>query len=467
MRLRRAGVHTLTLFEKAESLGGTWRDNIYPGCACDIPSYLYSLSFELETSWSRKWAPGAEILDYIRRCVDRYQLEPHIRFGVEIASARFHDDRGVWHIRTTAGDEHEAEILVSAVGQLSRPRIPELPGLDSFTGPRLHTAQWDPACEFDGKNVAVVGNAASAVQVVPQLAPVASELRVFQRSANWMMPKHDRPFKAWEKTVLGRVPLAARLYRWWLWLAHEVRLPMIWQGGLFSRIGTALARRNLRRQISDPDLEAKLTPDYPIGGKRILVSDDYYQSIVEHGIEIVADLIDHVTPDALITRDGTRYPTDVLVFATGFETTSFLAPMELFGPDDRALGEVWSEGAEAYLGMSVAGFPNFFMMYGPNTNLGHSSVLYMIECQARYITDCVQQVIRNDLTSIDVRQDIMDDFNSELQRRLSRTVWALPQDNWYKIASGKIVNNWAGSTVEYWRKTRRVDLAAYHCKARP
>jgi cation diffusion facilitator CzcD-associated flavoprotein CzcO len=466
MRLKQAGIGSFTIFEKSDRLGGTWRDNTYPGAACDSPSFAYCFSFEQKTDWSRKWAGQEEILDYLGHCAGKYGLLPQIRFETEITGARFDADAGVWQLSSSDGEEFSAEILVSSVGQLNRPFVPEIPGLDRFRGEWFHSARWNHEVDLEGRNVAVVGNAASAIQFVPQIAPRAKQLHIFQRSANWMLPKLDREYSEGEKRRFTRHPLLARLYRWWIWLSFELRYPIFRRNGFLSKRLEGLAERSMRAVVADPQLQEVLVPDYPIGGKRILISDDYYPTLNRDDVEVVTCGIDHLTGDAVVTRDGRTIPMDVVILATGFESTAFLAPMAIAGLDRRSLESEWKEGAQAHLGMSVAGFPNFFMTYGPNTNLGHNSILFMIECQARYIVDCIRQLVARDLKYLDLRREVMDAYNERLQQELERTVWAATGKSWYKTEDGRITNNWSGTTTRYWWRTRKLDLSLYHQVAR-
>jgi cation diffusion facilitator CzcD-associated flavoprotein CzcO len=462
IKLKQAGIETFTIFEKSDRVGGTWRDNTYPGAACDTPAFSYCFSFEQKTDWSRKWVPQPEILGYLEHCVRKYGLEPHLRFGSEVESARFDEHESVWRIRTTAGEEVAADVVVSGVGQLNRPSVPDLPGLHDFRGPCFHSARWDHTVDLAGKQVAVVGNAASAIQFVPQIAPEAGRLRIFQRSPNWMLPRLDRAYTEKEKQRFARFPLLAKLYRWWIWLQHESRFPAFRRNAVVSRWLARIAEQNMRDQISSPELQHALVPDYPVGGKRILISDDYYATLERDDVELVTSPIDRLREDGLVTCDGRVHPADVVILATGFESTAFLAPMAIEGLGGRALTDEWKEGARAYLGMTVAGFPNFFMMYGPNTNLGHNSIIFMIECQTRYIIDCVRQLFGRRVDSIDLRADVMESYNAKLQEELSRTVWSATGKSWYKTSDGKITNNWSGTTARYWWKTRRADLRLYH-----
>jgi len=465
--LKKAGIASFTILEKANRVGGTWRDNTYPGAACDLRAFAYCFSFAQKTDWSRKWPPQPEILEYMEACARRFDLMRHIRFDSEVTAASFDADAGVWRLRTGNGDEIEADILVSGVGQLHRPYVPNIPGLETFAGESFHSARWNHAYDLHGKTVAVVGNAASAIQFIPEIAKEVQTLYVFQRSANWIMPRGDRPYRAWEKALL-RFPPIARLNRWFIWAQHELGYAMIVKPGSFLGRRMALrARAFIDAQVADPTLREMLVPDYPFGGKRALISDDYYPALNRANVRVVTDGIDHITRDAIVTKDETVRSVDAFIFATGFDTHNFLAPMRITGLDGRVLGEVWKDGAEAYLGITVPGFPNLFLMYGPNTNLGHNSIIFMIECQTRYIMDALRQMRRDGLAFIDVRPEVMAAFNRKIQTELAHTTWALTDHSWYKTADNRITNNWPGTTIAYWWRTRRCDLDDYRHARHP
>lgn len=467
IQLKKAGFHDFTLYEKAGGIGGTWRDNSYPGAACDVRSHLYSFSFEPNPDWSRTYATQPEILRYLEYCVDKYDLLPHIRFHTEMASARFDASRGLWCLRTRDGQELEAEVVVSGVGQLNRPYTPAIPGLESFGGTHFHSARWNHEHDLSGKTVAVIGNGASAIQFIPQIAPKVGKLLVFQRSPNWVIPKTDRKISELKKRLFRRFPSLAALHRASIYWELEFRFFAFRQHSFLSKLFEQVARFHLRRHISNPKLREALTPDYPVGCKRILLSDDYYPALERKNVELVTTGIERIEGSALVTQDGRRHEVDTLIFATGFEATSFLAPMRFQGLGGRELHEVWKDGAEAYLGLAVSGFPNFYMLYGPNTNLGHNSIVLMIESQVRYIVQCVQAMKERDLLWLDVTPEAMRTFNTELQQELSRSVWAANCGSWYKTASGKITNNWSSFVTEFDRRTRRPDWVAFHQEARP
>ena len=466
IQLKKAGIDSFTIFEKADRLGGTWRDNTYPGAACDVPSFSYCFSFEQKRDWSRKWSPQEEIRDYMDHCARKYDLLHHIRFATEIAGARFDEGEGVWHLRTVSGEEVAAEVLVSAVGQLNRPLIPDIPGLDCFQGARFHSARWRHDCDLTGKRVAVIGNAASAIQFIPQIAPRVGHLSIFQRSANWMLPRGDRAYRAWEKWCFTHVPLLARLYRWKIWLQLEMRFPLFRRNRFLAWGVRRMAEKSLGELVADPRLRPVLLPDYPVGGKRILISDDYYQTFTRKNVELVTSRIDHLTENAVVTRDGAAHPADVVILATGFQSTAFLAPMHIEGPGGRSLTAEWADGAHAYRGITVAGFPNFFMMYGPNTNLGHNSIIFMLESQTRYILGGIRTLIARNLRYLDVDPEVMRAYDERVQAELADTVWAATGKSWYKTDAGRITNNWSGSTLRYWWTTRRFDCEHYRAQPR-
>jgi cation diffusion facilitator CzcD-associated flavoprotein CzcO len=456
-RLLEQGVRDVTVLERGERVGGTWRDNTYPGAACDVPSHLYSLSFAPNPRWSRRYSPQAEILAYLEGVAAARGVLPLVRFGVAVESARWDEDAGAWRVLGRHGDaqvEYEAEVLVSGCGQLSRPSIPDLPGRETFAGPSFHSARWEASVALRGRRVAVIGSAASAVQIVPAIAPEVAHLDVYQRTPNWIVPREDRAYTELEKAAFARAPFLHRAYRLAIYLGYEVRIAGFLQLPGAYPWGERLARRHLEAQVRDPLLRAKLTPDYPIGCKRILTSDDYYPALQRANVSLETAPIERIAREGVVTRDGVLHPADVLVWATGFASTEFLAPMAIVGRDGRRLADAWSNGAEAYLGLMVSGFPNLFLLYGPNTNLGHNSILFMIESQVRYLTACVRALRAGGVRSFDVRPEAMRAFNERLQRDLGRTVWSRDCGSWYKDARGKITNNWSGSTVRYAWATR-------------
>jgi cation diffusion facilitator CzcD-associated flavoprotein CzcO/acetyl esterase/lipase len=462
--LKRAGVDSLTIFEKAEGVGGVWRDNTYPGAACDVPSHLYSFSFEPNPDWSRRYSPQSEILDYLERCVEKYGLRPDLRLGTEVSRAEFDERGGIWRIELTGGEAVEADVLVSACGQLSRPALTRIEGAERFAGPIFHTARWDHGVDIEGKRVAVIGTGASTVQVVPAIAGSVSHLDVYQRSAPYVIPKKDRPYMPWERRLFRWFPparLAARLTQW---LFFEVFIAAFNQFKAVGRLGVGMCERHLDDQVSDPELKRALTPDHVLGCKRVLISPDYYATLDRPNVELVPQGVRELTDRGVVAEDGSERPADVIVLSTGFESTRFLAPMEIRGLGGLDLNEVWREGANAYLGMTVASFPNLFVMYGPNTNLGSGSIIFQLESQMTYIADAVDRLRRTG-GWLSVWPEVQRAFDSEMQDRLSTSVWQTGCNNWYVDEHGRNTNNWPGFTLEYRRRTRRLDPSEYEVGA--
>ena len=463
MRLKQAGVDDFLILEKAATLGGTWRDNTYPGASCDAPSFLYSFSFAQKTDWSRRFAWQPELLGYSTELAVRHGLLSHCRFAAEVLRACYDDNANTWTLTCSDGTQVVADFVVTAVGQLNRPAVPSLPGLESFAGTHFHSAQWNHAVELAGRRVAVVGNAASAVQFVPQIAPLVARLTVFQRSANWLLPRKDRLYAPRTQRLLTRFPALARLYHdaQWFYFGEMQLTPLMKQ----VRVVQALARRralaHLRRQVRDPALRARLVPTYPIGAKRVLFNDDYYPALARPNVVLVTDGIERIEPAGIRSHDGELHEADVIVFATGFRSTEFLAPIEVTGRDGRRLQDEWRDGARAYLGVAVSGFPNFFMLYGPNTNLGHNSILVMIEAQVGYVLDAMGKMRARGVRRLDVRRPVMDAYNRRLQQDLAKSVWSTIDASWYKTADGTITNNWPHSTIRYRRLLREARLEDY------
>ncbi|MCU1455737.1 MAG: putative flavin-binding monooxygenase [Acidimicrobiales bacterium] len=454
IRLRQAGIDSFTIFEKAERIGGTWRDNTYPGAGCDVPSHLYSFSFVPKHDWSRKFPGQAEILEYLDDCVERFELRPHVRFGTEVTAATFDATAGCWQLDLADGSTHVADVLVAATGQLNRPHVPDIEGLDSFAGPSFHSARWDHDIDLTDRDVAVVGIGASAIQFVPEIAPKVRTLTLFQRSSNYVAPKPDKPISARTQWLFRNVDPLRRLYRAQIWLRFDAKFTWFRQGSRIGRLGERKFEQGLAPLVSEELSRQALVPDYPLGCKRILISNDWYPTLLRPNVSVVTDGVDRVTPHGIVAG-GTERTADVIVFGTGFQTTSFLAPMVVTGLGGRDLHETWSDGAEAHLGMTVAGFPNLFLLYGPNTNLGHNSIIFMLERQIGYVLQCLRRLASERLAWIDVRPEAMARSNRRLQQELDRTVWAAGCHSWYKNPAGKITNNWSSYTWRYWLRTAR------------
>ena len=457
IRLKQAGCESFVLYEKADEVGGTWRDNGYPGAGCDVPSRLYSFSFERKADWSHHYAEQPEILRYMQDCVERYGLGPKIRFGTEIAAARFDDGEGVWHLTTRKGEVFTADVVVTGLGQLNRPTVPELEGLADFAGTTFHSARRNHAHDLRGERVGVIGSGASAVQFVPRIAPVVSKLHVFQRSPNWILRRNDAAYAALTKSVFRMAPGLEWLHRAATFWEHETRALAL--GGPLAPVVRTLversARKHLEEQVLDPELRRKLLPDYDVGCKRVLISDDFYPALTRDNVEVVTTPIARVTRDGIVTGAGRHVDVDTLIFATGFDTLHFLAPVDVQGRGGARLADAWRDGAEAYLGTVVSGFPNFFVLYGPNTNLGHNSIIFMIECQVDWIMRCLEELDTRGRSWLDVRREAMVESNRALGDRLRGTVWMTGCESWYKTASGKVTNNWPGFAFRFWLATRK------------
>ncbi len=462
IQLKRAGFHDFVILEKEATLGGTWRDNCYPGAACDVPSFSYCFSFAQKKDWSRKWSPQSEIFAYMQELAREHDLLPHIRFRQVVSSARFDPAHAQWKVRTHSGETFSGNALVMGVGQLHEPFIPDIPGRNRFSGKSFHSARWDHSYDLRGKRVAVIGNAASAIQFIPQIAPQVRELWIFQRSANWMLPRGDRAYTAFEKWLFRSVPGWTELYRFLLWLRLELLfLPVIQRKQWAVRFYRRLALKYLQETVRDPKLREKLVPDYPIGAKRILISDDYYQTLNLPHVQVITERIEQCTERGIRTRDGREFEVDAIIFATGFRTNPFLAGMEIEGLPGHVLARDWANGAYAYHGITVPGYPNFFLLYGPNTNLGHNSILFMLECQFHYIVQALSLLARQEAAYLEVRQDVFEAFYRDIQQALAHTAWAHVPHSWYKDSAGRITNNWPYSTFWYWWKTRRLEPRDY------
>lgn len=465
-KLLEAGRDDFILLEKADAIGGTWRDNHYPGCACDIPAHLYSFSFEPNSEWSSAYAPQPEIRAYMERCASKWQLHRKTRFGAEVVRADLDERAATWTVRTKDGRRFEADALVAGLGGLSRPAIPQLPGLDAFAGRTWHSAQWDHDAPLDGAKVAVIGTGASAIQFVPRIAPRVARLDLYQRTPPWVLPRADRTFTPAQRWAFRHVPGWRRLYRAGLYLGHELRaIPFALEPRLL-QYAQPLAKKHLHRQIQDPALRARLTPDYVMGCKRILISNDYYPTLARPNVDLVTDGIREITRDGVVATDGTERKVDAIVFGTGFAIHDYLGGLQVHGRGGAELGARWRVEPEAYLGTMVDGFPNLFTLIGPNTGLGHTSMLVMIEAQVRLVVSCLETMRARNIALVEPRADVVRDYNDELQRRLGKTVWATGCKSWYLDDSGKNTTVWPGFTLEFAARTRRFDPGHYVLRGR-
>lgn len=460
IKLKEAGNHSFVILEKARDIGGTWRENTYPGCACDVPSHMYSFSWERNPRWSRMYSSQPEILAYLKHCVAKYGLAPHVRFGAELREAVFDEANHFWQVRTGDGKTLSARFLVSAMGALSRPAYPQLPGMERFQGIAFHSAEWRHDVDLSGKRVAVIGTGASAIQFVPQIAPRVAQLTLFQRTPAWVLPKLDRPIGRVEQAIYRSLPGAMGLFRNFIYWRQE----LLGLGFVHPRLmekAKKMALAHMARQIPDPALRDKLTPRYTIGCKRILLSNDYFPALARPNVHVVTEGIAEVRERSILGKDGVEYPADAIIYGTGFRVTDLLTPVRFIGRGGIDLNDAWRNGPEAYLGMMSAGFPNLFMLLGPNTGLGHNSVVFMVEQQIAYALQCMRLLRKRGQTAIDVRADAQREFNRELQRRLQSTVWATGCKSWYQDANGKNVTLWPGFTFQYWKAMRKVNRAHF------
>lgn len=443
------------VLERAGDVGGTWRDNIYPGVACDTQSHHYSFSFAPNPDWSRRFAPGAEIHAYLRDTAHRFGLMSNIRFGCAVTRLRFDPDACVWHVESDLG-RFRARAVVTATGQLTEPAFPPLPGLADFAGPVLHTAKWDPEFYAANKRVGVIGTGASAIQLVPELAADAGHLTLFQRSAPWMCPKDDRAFTEAEKRRFRRFPFWQRLYRYSIYWSWERSWPEFLDGSRKQKLRRKALLEWLETQLPSQQLRDRMTPDYPLGCKRVLLSDTFLPALERENVEVCTTPIQRILPEGVELAGGRRIELDALALATGFAAQEFLPGLSVIGEKGHELHEVWNRagGAEGYLGMMVPGFPNFFMMYGPNTNLGHNSIVFMLECQAHFISKALRRLLRPRKRAITVTVREMAAYQKKLQSELARTAWAGDCTSWYKAGADKITSNWSTNTVSYWLKSR-------------
>lgn len=461
LELLRSGVDDFTILERADDLGGVWRDNTYPGAACDVPSPLYSWSVEPRPDWPRRFSEQADIYDYIQRVVAKYDLTKRIRFGVEVSAAEFDEQTGKWQIRTVDDDRITTDVLIPAVGQLSRPAWPNIPRIDTFTGHAFHSAEWNHEVDLTGKRIACIGTGASTIQYIPQIQPKAEHLTLFQRSAAWLLPKPDVQYSERHHTMFEYFPPSRWLERFGIWLFFEMMALALTDLPWIRKPTTMVADKFREKQVPDPVLREKLTPDYEPGCKRALFSNDYFPALGQPNVSVETTGIDAITPNGVRTADGVEHDVDVIIYGTGFKGTDFLAPMNIYGTNGRKLTDAWAdEGARAYLGISVPHFPNLFMLYGPNTNVGSGSVIYMLESQARYIRQIIEYLHKRPGRAIAAREETEQRWDDWLQKRLVETPWNFCS-SWYRNASGRITNNWPGATLLYRWKTRRFEPADY------
>ncbi len=473
IKLKQDGIHDFVLLERGDDIGGTWRDNSYPGCACDIPSNLYSFSFALNPNWSRAFSPQPEIQSYLQRCTDDFNLRPHIYLGADVLEARWDEGRKRWRIRTARG-ELTARVLIAAQGPLSAPSTPDLPGLADFAGVAFHTATWRHDVDLTGKRVAIIGTGSSSIQLLPFVQKQAAHLTLFQRTAPWVVPRRDRAIKPWQQQVYRRIPLAQKAVRAGLYVGHELMVPAFTGNERASALFEKRARQHLAQQVADPELRAKLTPHFRFGCKRVLISNDYYPALCQPNVDVATNSITEVVPEGIATlgADGERviHPVDVIIFGTGFHVTDSPLPRQLIGKDGRTLQERWADdgGVSALHGTTVAGFPNLFLLVGPNTGLGHNSIIFMIESQLSYLLDALHTMQERRATTIEPLTQVQQAYNMEIQHQLAGTVWNSGGcTSWYLDEHGRNTSLWPTFTFRYRQLMRRFDPTDYELGQAP
>jgi cation diffusion facilitator CzcD-associated flavoprotein CzcO len=460
IRLKHDGIDDFVILERADDLGGTWRDNSYPGCACDVPSHLYSFSFAPNPRWTSTFSGQPEIWQYLRECADRYGIGPHIRFAEEVLEAAWDEDARRWRLRTSSRAV-TADVLVSGAGALSEPSVPRLPGLETFAGTTFHSARWNHEHDLTGRDVAVIGTGASAIQFVPQIQPQVRRLLVFQRTPPWIVPRRERPLTRVEHAVYRALPAAQLAMRAAIFGARELFVLRF----VHPREGAAnerLARRHLEKQVPDPELRARLTPNYRMGCKRILISNDFYPALTQPNVKLVTDAIREIRPNRILTADGVDHEVDTIIFGTGFHVTDLPIAERVRGRDGRTLAETWSGSPRAHLGTTVSGFPNLFILLGPNTGLGHNSVVYMIEAQIEHLRGALRTLDRERATVLEPRAEAQQAFVTDVDRRMAGTVWTTGGcTSWYLDSTGRNSTIWPGFSFNFRKRVARFDPKEY------
>jgi cation diffusion facilitator CzcD-associated flavoprotein CzcO len=461
IRLKKAGIDDFVILESAEDLGGTWRENRYPGAACDVPSPVYSFSFELSSKWSRMFAPQKEILAYLLHCAEKYDIRRHIRFRSLVTAADYDEAQGIWTTTIRDGQTIESRYLILCCGGLSRPSHPKIEGIKDFGGALFHTAQWPQDISLKGKRVAVIGTGASAIQIVPAIASEVAQLKVFQRTPAWILPKLDGPISQRQQGILEKIPLLGRLLRIALYWFLEIQV-LAFLNPKLVKFGEKEALAYMKKEVKDPAVQAQLTPNYIMGCKRVLLSNDFYKTLNLEHVRLVTQGIQRMTPQGILSTDGQLHEVDVIICATGFLAAEGGAPFPIRGLGSRDLDQAWREGAEAYLGTTMTGFPNLFFIVGPNSGLGHNSIVFVIESQVNYILSGLKKVMKRKAKSFQVKPEVQAAFNSRLQQRFKHTVWETHRcSSWYRTKAGRNTSIWPGFSFEMRLRTLRFDLGSY------
>jgi cation diffusion facilitator CzcD-associated flavoprotein CzcO len=462
IRLQQEGRRDFIVLERGDDVGGTWWANTYPGCRCDVPSHLYSFAFAPNPTWTRTYSPQAEILEYLRDCADRYGVRPRIRFGCELEDARW--EGGRWRLDTSQGPI-EANVLILATGPLSAPSVPSLPGLDDFAGHTMHSSTWDHDHDLTGERVAVIGTGASAIQFVPAIQPKVERMHVFQRTPPWLIPHPDRGVSSIERRLYAAVPKAQLAVRGSAYWAREAMVLAFMKPPVMRQV-QRLAEYHLRKQVPDLELQARLRPNYRMGCKRILISSDWYPALMKDNVELVTDGISEVRERSIVTKDGTERPVDTIILGTGFHFNDMPIAEMVHGREGQSLADVWKGTPEAHRGTTFAGFPNLFMLIGPNTGLGHTSVVVMAEFQIVYVADALRVMDERRAKSVEVRPEAQRAYNDDVQRRLHGTVWTAGGcTSWYLDDKGRDTVQWPGATWRFRRLMQRFDESEYELAA--
>jgi len=466
IRLKQEGIDDFVVLERADDVGGTWHHNTYPGCMCDVPSHLYSLSFAPNPEWSHTYSPQAEIREYLRNCADEFGIRPHLRTNVEVEKATWLEDEAHWEVDTSAGT-FTATVLVSGMGPLTEPKVPAIPGLERFEGKTMHSARWDHDYELKGKRVASIGTGASAIQYVPAIRSDVEHLYVFQRTAPWVMPHGDRPITDVERSLYRRLPLAQRLVRAGVYASRELLVLGFAKDPRLMGVLEKLARSHMRKQISDPELLEKVTPDYTIGCKRMLPSNRWYRALGEPNVELVTGALQEVRERSVVDANGVERDVDAIIFGTGFHVTDMPVAQQVRGRGGKLISDVWQGSPRAYLGTSVPGFPNLFLLLGPNTGLGHSSMVYMSEAQVEHVLRAIQAMDRSGAATIEVRPEAHAELNREVDARMRGTVWDTGGcSSFYLDDTGRNATLWPDWTWRFRQRAVRFDTDAYTLSSR-
>ncbi|MEO1263528.1 MAG: NAD(P)/FAD-dependent oxidoreductase [Bacteroidota bacterium] len=461
IKLKQSTNYSFIIFERASDVGGTWRDNIYPGCGCDVPSHLYSFSFERNPAWSRSFSKQPEILNYIRQCTTKYGLDKHIQYDTEIKHLFFDENQGFWILTDQRGNTVTAKTVIAALGPLNVPVFSKINGRENFGGVSFHSSEWNTNFDLAGKRVAIVGTGASAIQIVPAIADKVAQLTVFQRTPPWIMPKKDKEFGSFTKTVFKKIPTLNWLFREMIYWFMEARGKGFFGNDTILKLATWVAKMHINKSIADPVLREKVTPGYQIGCKRVLPSNDYYPALQKPNVELVTEPIDQVTGSGITGKDGTQWEFDAIVYATGFISAEYKGRgMDVIGRNGRNLFEEWNgTGPEAYYGIAASGYPGLMFILGPNSGLGHNSVIHIMESQINYIMDYLKHLPEGQF--LDLKASVQDNYNRDLQQKLKNTVWSSGCSSWYQTAEGKNTTLWYGPTYTFRKLTRQIKLENY------